>query len=68
MLAITLGTLLCSPHIRNSRAFLFAVAIVMGTPALVLAQMVFNTLAPVAGCRGSAIAWGWSNRRATFPY
>jgi putative spermidine/putrescine transport system permease protein len=46
VLLITLGTLLCFPDIRNSKAFLFAVVLMMGTPALVVAQVVLNTLSP----------------------
>ncbi len=41
---ITLGMLLSFPSIRHNRAFLLMVIVLMGTPSLVLAQMVGNTL------------------------
>ena len=46
VILMTFGILLGFPGVRNHPVFLLMVAIMMGTPALVLAQMVSNTLGP----------------------
>lgn len=46
VLLIALGSLLLFPSARKSSALLLVMAILMGTPSLVVAQMVANTLGP----------------------
>lgn len=46
VLVITLGLLLLFPNVRKSRTFVLIMATLMGTPSLVVAQMVANTLGP----------------------
>lgn len=46
IIAITFGVLLVWPWIRNSKRLMLFAVVMMGTPALVLAQMVANTLGP----------------------
>ena len=46
VLAITLGLLLTYPSARNRKSFLLINLTLLGTPAIVMAQMVANTLGP----------------------
>jgi putative spermidine/putrescine transport system permease protein len=63
----SLGTLLIQPKIRHSPSLLFALVVLMGTPALVLGQMLGTVLGSGGWLSRLAFHSGWLASASEFP-